>query len=287
MIPESHLDLLTGPVVVTLATVMPNGQPQATPVWCDYVDGYIRLNTAAGRRKDKNMSARPQVTVLAIDPQNPYRWLEVRGKIVDRTLEGAVDHIHSLSVLYRGKRYYGESAPAEREYQETRVIYRLQPEKVNTASGTAHTPPAFTAPTPTNLGIIPAHLVSLLTGPVVVSLVTVMKSGQPQATPVWCSFEDGLIWLNTAEGRQKEKNLRQNPSVSILAVDPQDVHRWIEVRGRVVERTTEGGEAHIDRLTRLYTQLDKYFGGFNQRATAQTMTRVIYKIQPERINQDT
>ena len=80
-IPEQYRDLLEKPIVVGLATMLPNGQPQVTPVWADFDGEHIRVNTAAGRQKQKDMAARPQVTVLAIDPSNPYRYLEVRGKV--------------------------------------------------------------------------------------------------------------------------------------------------------------------------------------------------------------
>lgn len=128
-IPEAYLDLIEGPVVVALVTVMPDGQPQATPVWCDYADGFVRVNSAAGRQKVKNMQERPKVTVLAIDPQNPYRWLEVRGTVVDITEEGGVDHINSLSGLYRGDPdYYGRNS-AVRD-KETRMIFKIRPDHV-------------------------------------------------------------------------------------------------------------------------------------------------------------
>jgi PPOX class probable F420-dependent enzyme len=129
-IPESFRDLLDGPVFVTLVTVMPNGQPQATVVWCSYDGTHVLVNTARDRQKDKNMQANPRVTLLAMDPQNPYRFLEVRGKVEEITEEGAVDHINQLSELYTGNPDYYSGNPAARS-QETRVIYKIKPEKVN------------------------------------------------------------------------------------------------------------------------------------------------------------
>jgi PPOX class probable F420-dependent enzyme len=131
LIPQEKQDLLSGPVVVSLGTVMPDGTPQITPVWCSYDGELIWVNTAAGRQKDKNLQSQPKVTVLAIDPQNPYRWVEIRGEVVERTLEGAVDHIHELSRLYTGKNYYGGLQKAELQSQETRVIFKIKPLKVN------------------------------------------------------------------------------------------------------------------------------------------------------------
>lgn len=128
-IPEDLKDLLEGPIYVALSTVSPDGQPQTTVVWCDYDGTHVRINTARGRLKEKNMSANPKVSLLAVDPEDPYRWIEVRGT-VELTEEGAVEHIHSLSKLYTGKRYFGEFAPAEKEYKQTRVIGKITPTRV-------------------------------------------------------------------------------------------------------------------------------------------------------------
>ncbi len=130
-IPDSHRDLLEKAVVVTLVTVMPDGQPQATPVWCDFEDGYIRINTARGRQKDKNMLARPKVTVLAVDPSNPYRWIEVRGLVSDMNPDQtvAIGHINKLSLLYRGYEDYYKNMP-DRRGREERVMIRIKPTRV-------------------------------------------------------------------------------------------------------------------------------------------------------------
>lgn len=131
-IPASHRDLLDGPVVVALVTVMPDGQPQATPVWCNTDGDYVLINTARGRQKDRNMSHNPKVTVLAIDPGNPYRWIEVRGQVIEITEEGAVEHINALSKLYTGNPDYYSFNPAAKG-KEKRVIYRIEPRRVLTS----------------------------------------------------------------------------------------------------------------------------------------------------------
>lgn len=132
LIPDSHKDLLERPVVVSLVTVMPDGQPQATPVWVDYDGEYIIVNTARGRQKDKNMTERAKVTVLSIDPDNGYRWMEVRGVVEHVTEEGGVDVINRLAKKYRGvDSYYGNVSPAEQASRETRVNFKIKPEKVN------------------------------------------------------------------------------------------------------------------------------------------------------------
>ena len=125
-IPESHSDLIDGPVVVMLATVMPDGRPQVTPVWADQHDGQIWVNSAKGRQKDRNLRLRPFATVAATDPENPYRWIEIRGSVTE-VVEGAVayDHINSLSHQYVGRDFTLASP------DEIRVIYKIQPQRVN------------------------------------------------------------------------------------------------------------------------------------------------------------
>jgi PPOX class probable F420-dependent enzyme len=128
-IPDTHRDLLEKPVYAGLTTVMPDGQPQSTVVWLDYDGQYVRLNSASGRQKDRNIKRNPKVTVLLIDPENPYRWLEVRGTVDEITEEGAVDHIEKLSWKYKGQGYYGGYSKTAPD-QETRVMYKMRPTRV-------------------------------------------------------------------------------------------------------------------------------------------------------------
>lgn len=130
-IPESHKDLLTEPVVVTLVTVMPNGQPQATPVWAHYDGSNIIINTARGRQKDRNLRERGKATILATDPKNPYRWLEVRGEVAEEDEASGLDVINMLAKKYRGTDEYYSGANASRKGKETRVTYKIRPEHVN------------------------------------------------------------------------------------------------------------------------------------------------------------
>lgn len=128
-IPEEARDLLDRPIVVALVTLMEDTQPQATPVWIDYDGTHVLVNTARGRAKDRNMEARPQVSILSIDPENPYRYLEVRGTVDEITEEGATEHISKLSKKYRGQDDYYANNP-EQKNKETRVIYKIKPEHV-------------------------------------------------------------------------------------------------------------------------------------------------------------
>jgi PPOX class probable F420-dependent enzyme len=125
IIPESHRDLLDGPVYVQIATYMKDGSIQVNPVWCSFDGSHILINSAQGRVKDKNMRANPTITVFAGDPANPYRWLEVRGTVDEISEEGADEHIDDLAELYLNQRPY-----PFRQEGEIRVIYKIKPLKV-------------------------------------------------------------------------------------------------------------------------------------------------------------
>jgi PPOX class probable F420-dependent enzyme len=103
MIPETFQDLLQKKAFAHLATVMADGSPQVTPVWCDFDGTHIRINSAKGRVKDKNMRRRPQVALAIQDPDNPYRYLAVRGRVEEITEAEADAHIDALSKKYLGK----------------------------------------------------------------------------------------------------------------------------------------------------------------------------------------
>jgi PPOX class probable F420-dependent enzyme len=123
-IPESHADLFSKPALAHLATVMPDGSPQVTPVWCDLHEGRVRINSAKGRRKDLNIRRDPRVALSMCDPDNPYRYLEVRGRVVEITEEGAVAHIDALAKKYLGRDVY----PYHND-KDVRVIYIVEPER--------------------------------------------------------------------------------------------------------------------------------------------------------------
>jgi len=127
-IPEKALDLLQKPIVCVLITVMPDGQPQATPVWFDFDGTHIRVNTADGRQKARNMERNSKVTVSIVDPQNGYHWLEWRGHVADIKDEsqGARDHINSLSKRYLGRDVYEGQSP-----DEHRQMYVIEADKIN------------------------------------------------------------------------------------------------------------------------------------------------------------
>jgi PPOX class probable F420-dependent enzyme len=124
-IPENVLDLFQKPALAHLATIMPDGIPQVTPVWVDFDGTHILINTAEGRRKTINMEKQPKVGLDIVDPQNPWHWLSVRGHVAEITKEGANEHIDKLSKKYTGQDKYGFHQP-----DEVRVIVKIQPERV-------------------------------------------------------------------------------------------------------------------------------------------------------------
>jgi PPOX class probable F420-dependent enzyme len=126
-IPDTFRDLLQKKAFAHLATLMPDGSPQVTPVWFDYNDGHVRINTAKGRVKDKNMRRNGQVALAIQDPDNPYRYLAVRGHVEEVSEAGADAHIDSLA-----KKYLGQDRYPYRQPGEVRVIYRIRPERVST-----------------------------------------------------------------------------------------------------------------------------------------------------------
>lgn len=127
-IPAPFMDLLQQKkAFANLATVMPDGSPQVTPVWFDYADGRLRVNTAKGRVKARNMQPGSQVAVAILDPDNPYRYVQVRGRVTRMTEQGADAHIDALAKKYLGKDKYPFAQPGE-----VRVIYEIEPQSVQT-----------------------------------------------------------------------------------------------------------------------------------------------------------
>lgn len=127
-IPAGFLDLLTQKkALASLATIQPDGSPQVTPVWFDYTNGVIRVNTAKGRVKARNLSPGARVAMSIIDPDNDYRYIQIRGSITRETTDGAKAHIDSLAKKYLGKDVY----PWHNE-KDVRVIYEITPSATQT-----------------------------------------------------------------------------------------------------------------------------------------------------------
>jgi PPOX class probable F420-dependent enzyme len=125
-IPSEYLDLVQQkPTFAHLATIMPDGTPQVTPVWFDYTDGKVRINSAKGRVKTRNMKETAPVALSILDPDNPYRYIQIRGHVSLVTEDGASAHIDSLAKKYLGKDKYPYGQPGE-----VRVLFEIEPSAV-------------------------------------------------------------------------------------------------------------------------------------------------------------
>ena len=125
LIPSSHLDLFEKKAFAYLATHLPEDAMFVNPVWCDYDGTHVLLNAAQGRLKDRMMRRNPVVTLCVADPDNPYRYLEIRGHVVAMTTDGAEAHVDRLAHKYLGQETYPFRQPGE-----VRVLYRIAPDKV-------------------------------------------------------------------------------------------------------------------------------------------------------------
>jgi PPOX class probable F420-dependent enzyme len=125
-IPESHKDLFAKAAFASLATVGRDGIPHVTPVWCDFDGTHVLVNTARGRKKTRNLERNKNVALAIMDPQNPYRYLGIQGRVVDMTEAGADAHIDKMAKKYLGKDKYPYRAPGE-----VRVLVKIAPERTH------------------------------------------------------------------------------------------------------------------------------------------------------------
>jgi len=129
-IPASHIDLLTSAITGVLTTIMSDGQPQSSLVWCDYDGECACVNTTLERQKGRNMTRNPKVSLLIVDPENTSRYLEIRGE-VELVLNGAVEQLDKVTRKYtEHPQYYGYIYPCEQQGRERRVICRIHPKKI-------------------------------------------------------------------------------------------------------------------------------------------------------------
>ena len=129
-IPDSHADLLTTKkAFAQLATLNADGSPQVTPVWVDFDGTHVLINTAKGRVKAKNLAREPRVAISLSDPDNPYRYLGIQGRVVDMTETGGDAHIDKMA-----KKYLDKDTYPYRTAGEVRVIVKIAPDKVHTVN---------------------------------------------------------------------------------------------------------------------------------------------------------
>lgn len=116
-------DLFEKKVLANLATLMSDGTPHVTPVWVDFDGTYLIVNTVKGRVKDRNMRKNRQVAISIIDPDNPYRYLGIRGRVEEITEEGAKAHLDKLAKKYL-------NITTTKKHKDIRVIFKIKPEKI-------------------------------------------------------------------------------------------------------------------------------------------------------------
>ena len=119
----SQLELLDKPIYVTVATARESGPPHLTVIWADRDDTHVYINSAKGRIKDRNLRARPEVSVMAINPESPYHWLSIEED-PERAAE-VTAHIDDLAEAYLNKRPYPTRQPGE-----IRVKYKIEPTRI-------------------------------------------------------------------------------------------------------------------------------------------------------------
>jgi PPOX class probable F420-dependent enzyme len=124
-IPENFRDLFQKRAFGHIGTLMRDGRPHVSPVWFDFDGTHVRVNSAKGRVKDKNMRQNSHVALSIQDPENPYRYLGVQGEVIEVTENGADAHIDSLAKKYMGVEKYPKRQPGE-----VRVIYKIRPDRV-------------------------------------------------------------------------------------------------------------------------------------------------------------
>ena len=133
-LPPAFLDLLECPPVAALTTLMPDGAPQTSVVWCDRDGDVVRVNTMRGFAKERNMRRDPRVTLLCYDPREPLRSVEVRGLVEWMSEEGALAHLDSIASRYMGRpvHYFGDCVPAALGATEVPVLCRIRPVRIVT-----------------------------------------------------------------------------------------------------------------------------------------------------------
>jgi PPOX class probable F420-dependent enzyme len=134
-IPSSMRDLVECPPVAALSTITRDGYPQTSVVWCDVDDAdaaLVRVNTMQGFAKERNMRRDPRVTLLCYDPRRPLRYLEIRGTVVEMTVDGAAQHLDAIAAKYLGKpvRYFGDVIPTRFAETEIPVLCRIRADRV-------------------------------------------------------------------------------------------------------------------------------------------------------------
>jgi PPOX class probable F420-dependent enzyme len=289
-LPASHLDLLDRALPAVLTTDMPDGRLQSTVVWFQRDGDHLLINTMREFQKARNLRARPRATMLVMEPGDANRWIEVRARVGSDNLDPCA-HLDALARRYVGVApYFGRVVAGRLAEVEHPVVYRLAPVAVCTGpmytrGGRPISGPAATSAAPSRCRSepsIPTAHRDLLARPLAVALSTRMPDGSAQTHPVWCSLDGNHVLVNTTRQRRKGRNLAADPRATVLAVDPDDSGRWIEIRSDV-ELIDDGALEHLDRLTEQYTGHSHYYGAVYPDEQRHHENRVIARLHPRRI----
>jgi PPOX class probable F420-dependent enzyme len=128
-LPDTLVDLLRKPSICFVTTLMPDGSPQITQTWVDTDGKHILINTVQGFQKVRNVQRDPRVALAIADPEDPSRYVAVRGRVLDVTEHGGAEHIDKVSHKYLGVPYPGFGGGPQ-----VRLIVTIEAEKI---SGTA------------------------------------------------------------------------------------------------------------------------------------------------------
>ena len=132
---EGFEDLISNSSIAILSTVSPNKFPHSTVVWFDFDGMYFKINTMKGFQKEKNVKHIPLVNLFIYNPIDPYRSIEIRGKVIEMTEENAIEHLNNLCLLYTGKnQFFGDCIPKRFEENEIPVICKIKPIRIITMS---------------------------------------------------------------------------------------------------------------------------------------------------------
>ena len=269
-----------------LTTLMPDGAPQTSAVWCDFDGEYVRVNTMRGFAKERYMRADPRVTLLCYDPRDPSRSLEVRGLVVEMTTDGAAQHLDALASKYAGRpvRYFGDVIDASFAATEVPVLCRIQP--IRSPRPRCPEVGLMTAPMAAPCVVqIPASHRDLFERAICGVLTTLGPDGHPQSSLVWVDQDSECARVNTTLECRTGRNIVSDRRVSLLVVDPEDTARFIQIRGEAELRTV-GALQHLDALTRRYAPHPCFDGHVHPLEQQARETRVMAQIHARRITID-
>jgi hypothetical protein len=292
-IPASHNDLLDRPLPAVLTTGMPDGRLQSTVVWFQRDGGCVLINTMREFQKARNLGRRRFATLLVVEPRDATKWIELR---CDVTPDGrdALAHLDALSMRYIGTApYFGRAVAAGLAAVEHPVVFRLTPFAVRTGPLYARGDrpgPAFASersrprPACSDEPTIPASHRDLLCPPHTVALGTRLPGGAAQTQPVWCCLDGNDVLVHATRQGGNGRNLAADPRATVLAVDPGDSGRWIEIRGDV-EPQERVVPRHRDDPTRAHTGHSRRDGTAYPAGQRRHET-LIARIHPRRITCD-